>query len=158
MRRWLGWVAIALLLAMGTVAVTGYGGRTAQASLDQRTLSVASGLRCLVCQGESVAESPSGFARNVRALIRRRLRAGTPPEQIRAYLVSKYTSSILLSPPQSGLGDLAWLAPPLLLLGGVGLLITLVIDWRRRGQSTVAVSRRNAYLERVRAELAAERE
>src|SRR5947209_4148219 len=158
MRRWLGWIAIGWLLILGTVAVLAYGGRTDPPSLDARTLSVASGLRCLVCEGESVAESPSGFARNVRALIRRQLQAGETPGAIQSYLVSKYTDSILLAPPKGGLGSLAWLAPPLLLLGGLGLLVTLILDWRRRGRNATGTGRRSAYVDRVRAELAAEGE
>ena len=158
MRRYLGWIAIGWLLLLCAVAVVAYGGTRSRASLDARALSVASDFRCLVCQGESVAESPSGFARNVRALIRRQLRAGRTPDQIRSYLVSKYTDSILLQPPQSGLGDVAWAAPPLLLIGGLGLLITLVADWRRRGRESVPHARRAEYVERVRAELSAEGE
>jgi cytochrome c-type biogenesis protein CcmH len=157
-RRQLGWIAIVWLVLLCAVAVLTYGGRTSRQSLDARTQAVASGFRCLVCQGESVAESPSGFARNVRALIRRQLKDGRSPDQIRSYLVSRYTESILLEPPASGLGNLAWLAPPLLLLGGLGLLATLVYDWRRRGRDTAVSGRRAAYLARVRADLAAEGE
>jgi cytochrome c-type biogenesis protein CcmH len=158
MRRYLGWLAIGWLLALCAVALVAYGRPTSTPSLDQRTLSVASGLQCLVCQGGSVAESPSGFAQSVRVLIRKQLAAGRSPSQVRSYLVSKYTDAILLEPPASGLGDLAWLAPPLLILGGLGLLSTLVYDWRRKGVGSQGKSRHAEYLERVRHELAAESE
>jgi cytochrome c-type biogenesis protein CcmH len=152
-RRWLGWVAIVWLLLVGSVAVVAYGRPTTHASLDERTIAVASTLRCLVCQGESIAESPSGFARSVRADIRRRRQEGQTSAQIQSFLVGRYTDSILLEPPHSGLGNLAWIAPPLLLIGGLGLLATLVYDWRRRGRDGEPQGRRAAYLERVRAEL-----
>jgi cytochrome c-type biogenesis protein CcmH len=158
MRRYLGWLAIGWLLALCAVALVAYGRPTSTPSLDQRTLSVAAGLQCLVCQGESVAESPSGFAQSVRVLIRKQLSAGRSPDHVRSYLVSKYTDAILLEPPTSGLGDLAWLAPPLLVLGGLGLLATLVYDWRGKGVGSQGKSRRAEYLERVRHELAAESE
>jgi cytochrome c-type biogenesis protein CcmH len=158
MRRCLGWLAIGWLLALCAVALVAYGRPTTIPSLDQRTLSVASGLQCLVCQGESVAESPSGFAQSVRVLIRKQLAAGRSPDQVRSYLVSKYTDAILLEPPASGLGDLAWLAPPLLVLGGLGLLATLVYDWRRKAVGSGGKTSRAEYLERVRHELAAESE
>jgi cytochrome c-type biogenesis protein CcmH len=158
MRRYLGWLAIGWLLALCAVALVAYGRPKAAASLDQRALSVASGLQCLVCQGESVAESPSGFAQSVRVLIRKQLGAGRTPDQVRSYLVSRYTDAILLEPSTSGLGDLAWLAPPLLVLGGLGLLATLVYDWRRNGAGSQGKSSRAEYLERVRHELAAESE
>jgi cytochrome c-type biogenesis protein CcmH len=157
-KQWLGWVAIAWLLVIFGVAVVGFGRSNSRPSIDDRTISVASGLRCLVCQGESVAESPSGFAKSVRALIRHELQHGRSPAWIRAFLVSKYTDSILLAPPTSGLGSIAWLAPPLLLLGGVGLLATLVYDWRRRATSAEQRTRRSSYVDRVRAELAADGE
>jgi cytochrome c-type biogenesis protein CcmH len=157
-RRYLGWLAIVWLLALCAVVLLAYGGSTKAESLDQRTLLVASGLQCLVCQGESVAESPSGFARSVRVLIRTQLRAGKTPDQIRSFLVSRYTNAILLEPPASGLGDLAWLAPPLLVLGGLGLLATLVYDWRGKGGGAPAPASRAEYVERVRQELAAESE
>jgi cytochrome c-type biogenesis protein CcmH len=153
-KRWLGWVAIVWLVLLGGVAVFAYGRPTTRPSLDDRTIAVASTLRCLVCQGESIAESPSGFARSVRADIRRRLQQGQTPSQIQSFLVARYTESILLEPPHSGLGNAAWLAPPLLLIGGLGLLATLIYDWRRRGRDDERQSRRGAYLERVRTELA----
>lgn len=153
MRRWLGWVAIAWLLALCGLALVAYGDRTSPASLNDRTRAVAQQLRCLVCQGESVADSPSGFAQGIRALIHRRLAAGQTPDQIDAYLVSRYGDRILMAPPQQGIGSIAWLAPPLLVLGGLGLLATLILDWRHRGRSVPTA--REEYLERVRAELAA---
>ena len=154
MRRWLGWIAIGWLLALCAIALVAYGSPQ-HASLDDRTQALARQLRCPVCQGESVADSPSGIAQTMRLTIRKRLAQGQSPEQIRGYFVSRYGSWILLAPPASGVGNLAWLAPPLLLLGGIALLLTLVADWRSRGRGRLAAGK-DAYLDRVRAELAAE--
>lgn len=154
MRRWLGWVAIAWLLTLCALVLIAYGSPSHTASLDDRTRSVAQGLRCLVCQGESVADSPSGFAAGIRGLIRRDLRAGQTPDQIDAFLVSRYGDRILMAPPNAGIGRIAWLAPPLLVVGGLALLLALIVDWRRRGRAPLT-SARQEYLERVRAELAA---
>lgn len=154
MRRYLGWAAIAWLLAVCIVALAAYGGRAVPTSLDARTAAVASQLRCLVCEGESVADSPSDFAVGVRGLIRRDLRAGESPAHIDAFLVSRYGNRILMAPSPSGIGAVAWLAPPLLVLAGLGLLLTLILDWRGRGRTPVVA--RESYLERVRAELAGE--
>jgi len=155
MRRWLGWIAIAWLLALAAVALAAYGAPAAATSLDDRTRAVAQQLRCPVCQGESVADSPSGIAAAMRAIIRRQLAAGRSPDQVKAYLVSRYGNWILLAPPASGIGSLAWLAPPLLVLAGIGLLATLLLDWRRRGRDPAASGSAD-YLARVRAELAGE--
>lgn len=153
MRRWLGWIAIGWLLALCALALAAYGQPRGTSSLDQQTQSVAQGLRCLVCQGESVADSPSDFAKSVRALIRKQLAQGESAGQIQSFLVSRYGNRILLAPPSSGIGNIAWFAPPLLVLGGVGLLVTLVLDWRRRGRRHDDAA--ESYLARVRAELAA---
>jgi cytochrome c-type biogenesis protein CcmH len=152
-RRWGGWIAIGWLVLVCAIALAAYGQPAHSVSLDARTRAVAAQLRCLVCQGESVADSPSDFARSVRALIRQRLRQGQSAGQIESFLVSRYGDRILMAPPAHGIGDVAWLAPPLLVLGGIGLLLTLVADWRRHGREPSNV--RDEYLQRVRAELAA---
>ncbi|HZU13752.1 MAG TPA: cytochrome c-type biogenesis protein CcmH [Chloroflexota bacterium] len=154
MRRRLGWIAIAWLVAICALALAVYGSAPVHAGLDERTTAVASQLRCLVCQGESVADSPSGFAAGIRALIRRDLRAGETPAQIESFLVSRYGNRILMAPQSGGIGQIAWLAPPLLVLGGLGFVLTLIFDWRNRGRTPVLVA--DSYLERVRAELAEE--
>lgn len=154
MRRWLGWVAIGWLLVICTLAITVYGSPASAQSLDARTRAVALQLRCPVCHGESVADSSAGISQAIRAIIRRRLAEGQSPDTIKAYFVSKYGTWILLAPPSSGVGALAWLAPPLLALGGVALLIALVADWRRRARSPLARPGPD-YIRRVRAEVAA---
>lgn len=154
MRRWLGWIAIGWLLLLCGAALLAYGNPAPHTSLNDRTMAIARDLRCLVCQGESVADSPSGFSQGIRGEIGRRLQAGQSSDEIENFLISKYGDKILLAPPQSGIGNLAWLAPPVLVVAGAILLIMLVLDWRRQGQMPVA-ARREDYLERVRAELAA---
>lgn len=155
MRRWLGWIAIVWLVCLCAVGLAAYGSPPASTSLADRTHALAQQLRCLVCQGESVADSPSDLAKAIRGLIRDQLAQGRSPDEIKRYLVARYGDRILLAPPTSGIGGFAWLAPPLLLLGGIGLLLTLAADWRRRGKAP-ARGGSAAYVARVRAELAAE--
>lgn len=161
MRRWLGWIAIAWLLALCALALAVYGspagagylaGGAGSGALDDRTRAVAQQLRCPVCQGESVADSPSEISKEMRTIIRRQLAQGKSPDAVKAYIVSRYGNWILLAPPTSGIGTLAWLAPPLLLLGGLALIATLIIDWRNRANSTPTGVRED-YLERVRREV-----
>lgn len=155
MRRWLGWIAIGWLLALCAVSLAAYGNSVAAPSLNARARAVEQQLRCPICQGESVADSPSGIAKAMRTEIRQKLAAGQSPAQIKASFVAAYGDWILLAPPTSGMGNVAWLAPPLLFLGGLGLLVTLVLEWRTRGQSA-AGDVRGSYIDRVRAELAAD--
>ncbi len=98
-------------------------GRAAAQDLDARAHAIASQLRCPVCQNESVADSPSELAAQMRMLIREKLAAGETDEQTVGYFVSKYGEWILLEPPRRGLLWIVWLAPALALLSGVSLVI-----------------------------------
>ena len=152
MKRWLGWSAIGWLLVLCSVALVAYGRASPPASLNDRTLAVARELRCPVCAGESVADSESGISQGMRAIIRRKLAQGESPDGIKRYFVARYGTKILLAPPTSGIGNVAWLAPPLLVIGGLGLVVTLVFDWRSRARSPLAAPGAR-YLDRVKAEL-----
>lgn len=154
MRRWLGWIAIGWMLVLSIATVAIYGTATSPPTLESRTRALAAQFRCPICHGESVADSESGIARSIRSLIHRRLAQGESSEQIKRYLVSRYGTVIVLAPPMSGIGSLAWIAPPLLLLAGLGLLATLFAAWRR--QDALPRGRRAEYVERVRVELTPE--
>lgn len=78
-------------------------------------------IRCLVCQGESVADSPAEMAGDMRALIRTRIQAGESPDQIREWLISRYGAWVTFSPPFGAATALLWLAPVLLILFGLFL-------------------------------------
>ena len=119
MRRWLGWIAIGWMLVLSVAVVAVYGSATSHPTLESRTRELAAQFRCPICHGESVADSQAGIARSIRSLIRHRLAEGVSSESIKQYLVSRYGTTIVLSPPLSGVGSLAWVAPPLLLLAGL---------------------------------------
>ena len=87
--------------------------------LDVQVREIAARLRCPVCQNESVADSPSELAAQMRALIRTKLEQGQSPEVIVAYFVSRYGEWILLEPPRRGIGWVVWIAPALTLIAGV---------------------------------------
>lgn len=78
-------------------------------------------LRCLVCQGQSIADSNAELAGDMRALVRRRIAAGERPEAIRAWLVSRYGDWVSYDPPLEGRTALLWTAPILLLAAGAWL-------------------------------------
>ena len=89
---------------------------------------IASGLRCVVCQNLSVADSPSETANQMRAIIRERLTAGETPAQVTAYFVDKYGVWILLAPPKRGFNLLVWVVP----FAGLALLFIVVAVVVRR--------------------------
>ena len=98
-------------------------------ALEAQTTAVASTLRCPVCQGESLQDSPSDLARQMRDVVRDKLRAGETPDQIKAYFVSKYGEWILLEPTMTGLNVLLYVIPVLLVIGGLVLVAFLVRRW-----------------------------
>ena len=88
---------------------------------EARAKALMETVRCLVCQGQSIADSDADMAGDMRALIRRRIEAGEEPEQIRRWLVERYGNWVTYDPP---LEPVTWpllLAPILLLLGGAWL-------------------------------------
>jgi cytochrome c-type biogenesis protein CcmH len=104
-------------------------------SLDARTRAVASELRCPVCQGVSIQDSPSELAQEMRSIVRERLQAGETPDQVKAYFVSKYGEWILLEPKPSGMNLLVYALPIVLVVGGVVGIALLVRKWTRSGGS-----------------------
>ncbi len=98
-------------------------------SLDQRVHDVASQLKCPVCQGESVADSPSTISQQMRAVIRQQLQQGQSEQQIIQYFVSRYGNNILWSPPKQGFTILAWVIPIAILLCGALLLVLVMRGW-----------------------------
>jgi len=99
-------------------------------TLDQRVHDVASQLKCLVCQGESVADSPATLSQQMRGVIRQQLQSGKSEQQVIQYFVSRYGDRILLSPPWQGLTLLAWLVPIALMIGGLLLLFFVLRSWQ----------------------------
>lgn len=122
-------------------------------SLEEQVQQVAAELRCPVCQGLSVADSPSGMANQMRDLIRERLNAGESPEAIKAYFVERYGEWILLAPKREGFNLLVWVLPFLGLGGGAVMLVVILRRWKKHPE-TAPASVDPAYLERVRHEMA----
>ncbi len=78
-------------------------------------------LRCLVCQGQSIADSEADIAGDMRALVRERIAAGESPEAIRAWLIERYGEWVSYKPPVEPLTWPLWAAPLLLVAAGAWL-------------------------------------
>src|SRR5258708_2042911 len=107
-------------------------------TLDQEAQDVGSQLKCLVCQGESVADSPALLAQQMRAIIRQQLQSGKSEQDVIQYFQSRYGDRILYAPPQRGFNLLAWLVPIAMLLGGALLLFFVVRDWHKSSRPAAA--------------------
>ncbi len=101
------------------------------AELDASVHAVSSRLRCPVCQGESIQDSPAELATQMKALVREQLHAGQSEREVLDYFVQKYGEWILLEPRAGGINLLVYGLPILFLLLGGGVLIVLVRRWTR---------------------------
>ncbi len=110
----------------------------ADPKLEERAREISSELRCLVCQNQSIDDSDAGLARDLRLLVRERLKAGDSNIQVRDYLVERYGDFILLKPPFKNETLLLWLTPFAVLLVGGGALFAMA--QRRRRDSEVEAS------------------
>ena len=92
-------------------------------ALEARARALSAELRCLVCQNESIDDSEAPLARDIRLLIRQRIRQGESNDAVHAYLVSRYGDFILLKPPFQADTLLLWLSPAIVL--GLGVAAAL---------------------------------
>jgi cytochrome c-type biogenesis protein CcmH len=99
--------------------------------LEARTAAVASQLRCPVCQGLSIQDSPSELSQQMRSVVKDQLREGKTPEQVKAYFISKYGEWILLEPKASGFNVLVYALPILLVAAGLAVIVVAVRRWTR---------------------------
>ena len=103
----------------------------ASAALDARAAAISATLRCPVCQGESIQDSPSELAGQMRAIVREQLAAGRTPDDVKAYFVGRYGEWILLEPAVTGLNVLLYAFPVLLVVGGLFFVSRLVKRWSK---------------------------
>ena len=88
-------------------------------------------IRCLVCQGQSIADSDAELAGDMRAMVRERIAAGEKPAAIRAWLVQRYGAWVSYEPPLDRRTWLLWAAPVLFLVLGI-MIATRSFRRRRR--------------------------
>jgi cytochrome c-type biogenesis protein CcmH len=112
----------------------------ANPALEARARELSKGLRCLVCQNQSIDDSDAGLAKDLRVLLRERLTAGDSDEQAVAYIVNRYGNFVLLKPPLQWNTALLWFAPLLLMLLAGGGFYSYV----RRGTVTPEPAALNA--------------
>lgn len=85
---------------------------------EARARAISTELRCLVCQNQSIDDSDASLARDLRLLVRERIRAGDDDQAIRAYLVGRYGEFVLLRPSLNWQTLLLWITPFFALLLG----------------------------------------
>ena len=101
--------------------------------LEARARAISAELRCMVCQNQSIDDSDADLARDLRILVRDRLKAGDSDRQVMDYVVSRYGEFVLLRPSFSARNFLLWAMPVIVLvIGGAGFFAYV-----RRGAKTV---------------------
>lgn len=102
-----------------------------ETALEQRTSAVASQLRCPVCQGLSIQDSPSELAQQMRGVVRDQLAAGRSPEEVKRYFIEKYGEWILLEPEAHGFNMLVYILPVAAVIVGAAVIVVAVRRWSR---------------------------
>ncbi|MBI1999787.1 MAG: cytochrome c-type biogenesis protein CcmH [candidate division NC10 bacterium] len=152
--RWPGFALVWALVWIGLVipGVAPAASGSPNPDLEDQVREIASGLRCVVCQNLSVADSPSDLAKEMRNLVRELVQQGKSREEIQAYFVSRYGEFVLLSPPKRGFNLLVWGLPFLAIVVGAWGVYLVARGWTlRREEAEPAVD--PAYAERVRRDL-----
>ena len=98
-------------------------------ALEARARALSQELRCLVCQNQSIDDSDAPLARDLRILLRERLKSGDSDKQVLDFLVARYGEFVLLRPPFAWHTALLWLTPALLLIAAIAGLVAVA---RRR--------------------------
>lgn len=106
-------------------------GRASAAWLEQQTRTIASQLRCPVCQGLSLQDSPTELAQEMRDVIRTQLAEGRSPDQVKAYFVGRYGEWILLQPEPRGFNLMVYVLPLVMLVGGGAVVLFALRRWTR---------------------------
>jgi len=107
-------------------------------SEEQRFKALTAELRCVMCQNQSIADSNAPIAHDLRAEVLRLMREGKSDDEIKRYLVERYTEFVLYEPPMHGGNWLLWAGPFLLLLGG-GFWVARIIRKKSGGAEPATV-------------------
>lgn len=120
---------LGLALTAGVPADLGYS-QLPDAAKEAQAAELMGTLRCLVCQGQSIADSDVDMAADMRRIVRQKIAAGENPEAVRGWLIERYGSYVTYDPPLSWTTAPLWFAPLLLL--GAGLWLARGTLRRRR--------------------------
>ena len=118
-------VVIALLCAMviGAAQAKDAAPASADPVLEARMQRIAVELRCLVCQNQTIAESPAGLSDDLRREIREQLLRGATDEQVVQYMTDRYGDFIRYRPAVKGTTMALWVGPLVLLVVGIAVLV-----------------------------------
>jgi cytochrome c-type biogenesis protein CcmH len=109
-------------------------------ALEARARAISEGLRCLVCQNQSIDDSDAPLAKDLRLLVRERLKAGDSDEEITDFIVARYGEFVLLKPRLSPHTLLLWFATPAVFAAALGLIWLAYRRRKEAGQGAAPLS------------------
>ncbi len=133
-RRW----ALPAVLLIVIVGALGFSARDIgrPPTAEERAQSIASRVKCPVCNGLSVQQSEAGLARTIYAEILRQVQSGRSDAQVTQYIVDTYGREQLTRPDASGIGSIVWIAPVVLVVLSLAGLAAAFRRWRPSGSRT----------------------
>ena len=129
----LGAAGLLLLLAAAAPAALAQEGAASDLppEVEDAALRLDKQLMCPICPGETLNQSQTALAKQMRAAVRQRLLAGESEQEVKDYFVSVYGDSVLAEPPRRGFGLTAWLVPAAAAAVGLGVLVFVLRSMRR---------------------------
>ena len=113
---------IAALITVGLAAIVVFGLVQGDRSNEDRARAIGSRVKCPVCQGVAIADSPSETARAMMDVVEERIDEGWSDDQIIDYFSERYTDSIVIDPPFAGKTLLVWLLPGVAVIAGLFMI------------------------------------
>lgn len=104
---------------------------------DWEAREIAENLACPICEGQSVAESKSQLAQQMRVVIEKKLEEGESREDILNYFVDRFGEGVLLAPRKSGFNQVLWWLPPVGLLLGAGVSLFVLRHWKANRRASM---------------------
>lgn len=123
---------LGVFIALSLAACSRDDGLTA---LERHAYEINQAVMCPVCPGESIDQSQNPLAVRMRGIVYDRLQQGWTEQQIKDHFVESYGDSVLLAPPTSGFSLLAWLLPPIGIVGA-GAVLVLALRAMRKGRES----------------------
>lgn len=130
-------LALAMALFLVAASAASGGALRHEDPTEQRIKAIATELRCPVCQGESIYDSHSTVATQMKALIREQIAAGRSDDEITSFFAERYGEFVLMTPRASWRTALVWIFPGAAFFGGI---VALLLFLRRRGRSAAPVA------------------
>lgn len=154
-KHWRSWLTVLALTGLLMVCYVPLSLGVTASDLEAQVREIATQLRCPVCQGLSVGDSPSELANEMRTLVREQLQQGKTSAEVLDYFAQRYGEWILLAPPKHGFNLVIWVLPFVLLPIGAAVVYLGARRWVRRSAATESSSRRldSPYAERLQREL-----